>query len=498
MKIFNTEQIRSADKFTIAHEKISSLNLMERAAEASLRWILANIKQSSRFSVLCGTGNNGGDGLAIARLLYHHGLDVDVFIDKSNLKFSDDARTNYQQLSEISGITLHDFSEFKNKISSDSIIIDAIFGTGLTRKISGPAAELISQANALPNRKISIDLPSGLSADGQTSFDTEVFKADDTLTFQFWKKSLLHPETARFAGKVHVLDIGLSEIYIDEEQSTDFIIDKTVVKNIYRPRKLYSHKGTYGKACIVGGSYGKMGAAVIAARAALETGAGVIFAAAPDCGYTILQSTCPEAMFIKAGEKFIEDLPLEKEYTLGIGPGLGKEKQTASALVNFLRKYEKSLVLDADALNILADDPKTLTNLPDFTIITPHPKEFGRLFGETQDSYARLELAKTKAKELQIIIVLKDHHSQIVTPDGIVYYNTSGNPGMAKGGSGDALTGIITALLAQKYTPVEAAVFGTWLHGKAGDFAAEQHSQESMTALQLVESIGKVFRFLND
>ncbi|KUJ52326.1 bifunctional ADP-dependent NAD(P)H-hydrate dehydratase/NAD(P)H-hydrate epimerase [Chryseobacterium sp. JAH] len=498
MKIFAAEEIRTADKFTIANEPISSILLMERAASQCAEWIFLHCKNHSKFAIFCGNGNNGGDGFAIARMLYLKGFDVDVFIDLSNEKFSNDAQINYKRLKEISGILIHDFKAIDSvRFDHQTIIVDALFGTGLSRKLDGVYAKLIDKLNQLSQIKISVDVPSGLFSDKISEEMQTVFQTDYTLSFQFWKRSFLHPETGKFAGKIVILDINLSKQYINETETDYFVIDDEFIKEIFKPRNDFAHKGTYGKAIIVAGTYGKVGAAVLATKSALKTGVGLTFTIAPKCGYEILQTSCPEAMFISGGEKFIEKIEIQKETVYGIGPGLGTDSLTEIAILEFLKRAENPVLLDADALNIISKNQENLNLIPKNSVITPHPKEFERLFGATQDSFQRLELARTKANELQIFIVLKDHHTQIINPDGKVFYNITGNSGLAKGGSGDILTGIITSLLAQKYSPENSCILGVWLHGKAADLAAEKFSKEAMLPTHVIGELGNVFLYLN-
>jgi len=497
MKIFTAEQIRSADEFTIKNEPITSTKLMERAAHSCAGWISDNCKNHTRFAVFCGNGNNGGDGFAIARMLYLNDFEVDVFVNDLKGKFSDDALINFERLNDFSGISVHTFSKIDEYNFDDAIIIDALFGTGLSRNLEGDFKDLIEKLNDKKNIKIAIDLPSGLFTDAILDENATVFKADYTLSFQFWKKSFLHPETGKYAGKVIILDINLCKEYISDTQSEYFTIDDEIIENIFKPRDEFSHKGTYGKVTIVAGSYGKIGAAVLSTTSALKTGAGLTFIHAPKCGYEILQTSCPEAMFTEGETQFINNFEIDESSTCGIGPGLGTEEETAKNLLKFLKDYSKPLVLDADALNIISQDKNNLKLIPKKSVITPHPKEFERLFGSTKDSFERVELARKKAKELGIYIVLKDHHTQIITPEGNVLYNITGNSGLAKGGSGDILTGIITSLLAQHYSEENAAIFGVWLHGKAADLAAEKHSKESMLPTDVINELGNVFNKLN-
>jgi NAD(P)H-hydrate epimerase len=497
MKIFTAEQIRNCDQYTIKNEPIFSIQLMERAAEACVEWISENCNHHRNFAIFCGSGNNGGDGFAVARLLYQKGFDIDIFTN-SKAKFSPDAQENFKHIKEISGITVREFKDVMNyRFDSRTVIIDALFGTGLSRNLEGEVKELVEFLNLKNNIKISIDLPSGLLADGMSDAAAVVFEADYTLSFQFWKKSFLHIETGQFTGKVQILDINLSQDYIEETESDDFVIDDEIVKKIFKVRNEFSHKGTYGKATIAGGSYGKIGAAVLSTRAALRTGAGLTFVLAPKCGYEILQTSDPEAMFIEGGADYIDLFEIDETSVCGIGPGLGTHKKTSESLLIFLKNYSKPLILDADALNILAENPENLLLIPEKSIITPHPKEFERLFGKTENSFERTLLAKNKARELQIYIVLKDHHTQIITPEGKVFYNITGNSGLAKGGSGDILTGIITSLLAQHYSEEQAAVLGVWFHGKAAELASERHSKESMLPTDVIAELGNVFAELN-
>lgn len=498
MKILTAENIRLADEFTIKNEPISSILLMERASSACVNWIVENCKKHTKFAVFCGNGNNGGDGFAIAGLLYLKGFDVHVFIDSSNEKFSEDSQINYKRLKEFSGISIDEFKEIDSiRLDDETLIIDALFGTGLSRKLDGIYEDLIEKLNDLKQIKISVDVPSGLFSDKISAENQTVFKADYTLSFQFWKRSFLHPETGKFAGKVVILDIDLNKEFIEKTATDYFVIDETIIHKIFQPRNDFAHKGTYGKSVIVGGSYGKIGAAVLATKSALKTGCGLTFILAPDCGYEILQTTCPEAMFISAGEKLIEEIEIQDNTVYGIGPGLGTNSLTEKALLNFLKQSSRPLLLDADALNSISKNKDSINLIPKNSIITPHPKEFERLCGSTENSFERLELGRTKAKELQIFIVLKDHHTQVITPEGNVFYNITGNSGLAKGGSGDILTGIITSLLAQNYSSENACIFGVWLHGKAADFAAQKFSKEAMLPTDVINELGNVFLELN-
>ena len=495
MEIFNASQIRACDQYTIQHEPISSIDLMERAANACCSNFLEKYSAEHSFYIFCGKGNNGGDGFALARLLCQKGYRVSVFYDSSDENFSPDAQENFLKLGNFSEIALYDFDEINHlSISKKDLIVDALFGTGLNRPIEGRPKQLIDFLNNINSIKIAIDVPSGLYADKLPAEDPTVFKADYTLSFGFYKRSFLHPESAKFAGEIHILDIGLSQDFINQEITSNFIISEEEILRIFKPRNSFSHKGNFGKAVLVGGSYGKIGAVTMAALAALKSGAGLTFALAPDCGCRILQTCVPEAMFISGGDKFISQIKLPSEdCTVGIGTGLGTEKETVAALKEFLEKVRKPLVLDADALNVISENKDFISLLPENSILTPHPKEFERLFGKIANTLEAVERAREKAQEHRLILVLKGHRTAVLTPDGNCYYNLTGNAGMAKGGSGDVLTGIITALLAQNYSPEEAAKMGVFIHGKAGDIAAEKFSQEAMSPLDIIGCLSEVF-----
>ncbi|WP_160136908.1 NAD(P)H-hydrate dehydratase [Chryseobacterium sp. c4a] len=498
MKVFTTQQIRDWDQFTISTEPISSIQLMERASMAVANWLSEHCKIHRRVVLFCGNGNNGGDGLAVARMLYLKGFDVDVFIKDFKGEFSEDALVNLKRLESISGVSVRTFNQIEHyKFDDKTIIIDALFGTGLSRPLHGEYKDLVDGINKKNHIKIALDIPAGLPVDGIFDDNFSVLKADYTLTFQCWKRSFLHPETGKYTGKVIVLDIGLSKDYNEATKTDYFVIDERSVKSFFKSRNEFAHKGNYGKVIIVGGSYGKIGAVVLATKSALKAGAGLTFTFAPRCGYEIVQISCPEAMFIEGGEQWIKGFNIDKGTTIGIGPGLGTHEDTQKGLLAFLEDYHTPLVLDADALNSISEDHKNLQLIPKKSIITPHPKEFERLFGKTENSFKRLELAREKAKEFSLYIVLKDHHTQVVTPEGDVYYNLTGNAGLAKGGSGDILTGILTSLLAQGYSEQETCILGVWLHGKAADFAAKKHSKESMLPTDVMDELGSVFTELN-
>lgn len=494
MKILNVNQLRECDQYTIRNKPIFSINLMEKAAKSSCEWLIKNINPNDDFVIFCGNGNNGGDGLALARLLVQNNRKVKVVVNYGK-KFSKDAVTNLQRIPET--IPIIDACDFSTtELRNSTVLIDAIFGIGLNKNIGQPWENLINEINKLPNRIISLDLPSGLSPDADKN-SIVFIKANDTLSFQFYKKIFFHPETGIFCGKIHVLNIDLSPGFIEDVVVDAYVADELEIKKVYKSRPEFSHKGHFGKAVLVGGTYGKTGAILLAGRVAARTGAGLTFINAPECAYSSCLMQVPEAMFEFSGIKEVEHINYIEDGEYGIGPGFGKNEIARSALENFLRSHSRPVVLDADALAIFSTHLNLLSWVPKDSILTPHPKEFERIFGLSASSFERLELAKEIAKKYQLNIVLKDHHTQIILPSGEVYYNISGNSGLAKGGSGDVLTGIITSLLAQKYSPKEAAIFGVWIHGKAADLALKNQAKESLLASDVIESVGKVFNYLS-
>jgi hydroxyethylthiazole kinase-like uncharacterized protein yjeF len=496
MKILSAAQIKACDAATISNTPISSIDLMERAASACTEWILANYDKEALFVILCGTGNNGGDGLALARMLHREGYGVKAFLLQTGAELSRDCQSNLLRLQRVTpnNIQLLQPDTYITDIPENIIIIDAILGTGLNRPPEGWIAKFISKVNELPNEIISIDIPSGLAADTVPADTDAVVEAEHTLSFQFYKRSMLHPEGGRICGGIHILDIRLDKNFIRTVQSSYNIIDREEVLKYYKPRTPFSHKGTYGTALLIGGSYGMMGAVALATKASLRAGAGKAYAMIPEVGYNVLQTLVPEAMCLTKGHSYIDDIRDTAQATaIGIGCGIGTQKETITAFAHFIEAVKDPIVIDADALNIIAQHPELLSKVPAGSILTPHPKEFERLFGPSGNSMQRLELARMQAMRYNIHILLKDRHSVVVTPDGDCWYNLTGNAGLATAGSGDVLTGIITGLLAQGYTPTAAAVMGIYLHGKAGEHASHQHSQEAMIAGDVTENLGKAF-----
>lgn len=499
MKLFSAAQIKNWDSFTIKNEPITSIDLMERAANACADWITERFSITATFKIFCGKGNNGGDGLAIARLLIQKKLPVSIYIIEPGSEGSADFKTNLQRLKDVFSdiYFLKNISKFPS-INKDEIIIDALFGTGLHKRPSDIFERLINHLNKSGAKIISIDTPSGLYVD-KSSVANSVMRSCYTLTFQRVKLAFLMAENEPYLGEVVVLEIGLSKEY-DKTENADFeLTGENFISKIYIPRKAFANKGDYGYACLLAGSYGMMGAALLSARACLRSGVGKLSCYICKEGYTIMQTSVPEAMCTMFGNKFIKGIENLKNFdVIGIGPGIGKHLSHKQLLQKIFKNSKGPVVIDADALNVLSNYSTLYKSIPPQSIITPHPKEFERLFGKLTNDFQRINLALKKAKELKIFIVLKGHHTLIATPEGKGYFNSTGNAGMATAGAGDVLTGILTGLLAQKYTPLNACILGVYLHGLAGDIAAQKFSQEAMIASDIVTHLGTAFKEISE
>lgn len=473
---------------------------MERASGRCFQWISSQPWQDRHHKIFCGKGNNGGDGLAIARMLVQSGYKVSIYILEFGKPGSPDFQTNLQRLHELPVADLHyiQSEDLFPELDVTDVLIDALFGTGLNKPLEGLTTELVDYINQSNATVVAVDLPSGLFAD-QSSKGNAVIKATYTLSFQTYKFALLVQENAPFIGETLILDIGLHQGYLAENQFRCHFVGPAQVKSIFRPRNRFANKGNFGHSLLIGGSYGKMGAAVLATKACIHSGAGLTTAYTPACGYVIMQTTVPEAMIITdPSEDYLSTLPdeIEKYSIIGIGPGIGTHNTTKNLVSFIIRRYQKPMVIDADGLNCLAREKALFQHLPSHSILTPHPKEFDRLFGEHQSDFERINTARQQAVALNCILIVKGHHTLIASPDDLLYFNSTGNAGLAKGGSGDVLTGIITALAAQGYDPTNAAVLGVYLHGLAGDLAAQALSQEAMTPTDIITFLSQGFQQL--
>ena len=494
MKIFNATQIRAIDAYTIKNEPIASIDLMERASESFVYWFIQQFDTDQPVVIFAGVGNNGGDGLAIARILKdNYCYDVKVYAVRFSEKPSPDFKINEQRLTELHNIySSQGFPQF----TSNTIIIDAIFGSGLSRPITGFTADLVDHINQSNCEVVSVDIASGLFCDAYNP-NLPIIKPDFTVSFQFPKLSFLLPQNDEFVGYWLVVDIGLDQSMIDQTETPYYFVGEDLIRSCLKPRAKFSHKGTFGHCLFLSGSYGKIGAAILATKAALRTGSGLVTAHLPSCGYQIMQQAIPEIMCsIDQDEQVISHLPdLSKYQAIAIGPGIGQDQKTKKVIEQLLTNYNKPIVIDADALNLIAYNQTLLSKIPKNSILTPHPKEFERLVGKTTNHYERLKALKKLSEQYQIIVVLKGAHSAIALPNGTIYFNSTGNAGMATAGSGDVLTGIIASLLGQGYEPEKAAILGVYLHGMAGDIAHDWVGEVSMIATDIIDGIAPSFQY---
>jgi len=493
-KILNATQIKALDAFTIQHEPVASIDLMERACRAFVGWFTERFAVTSNIGIVCGTGNNGGDGLGIARLLKEWGYPVTVWIVRGSVKESDDFKINFARIQGKVQIFEIVTASDRGLFAGCDVLIDALFGSGLSRTPEGIYAQAIACVNQTDAIRVAVDIPSGLLMDGPS--DTSIVKADFTISFHLPKLVFLFPDFHPYVGKWFVVDIGLSKVFLKQLDTAHYYLQLKDARKILRPRSTFDHKGKYGHALLIGGSLGKMGAAVLTSRAVLRSGAGLLTVHAPRCGYEILQTSVPEAMVVvDQHEAYVTQLPLLDKYSaIGVGPGLGQIAESVKAFTQLLEQCHTPLVIDADALNILSLHRELMHNIPQGSILTPHPKEFERLVGPWSTDFDRLEKQRALAAQLKSVVILKGAHTSIASPDGKIYFNSTGNPGMATGGSGDVLTGIVTGLLAQQYTPTEASVLGVYLHGLAGDLAAHEMGMESLIASDIITFLPSAFK----
>ncbi len=496
MKILTSTQTGEVDRFTIENEPINSIDLMERAATQAFRWISAHFPASS-FCVFAGPGNNGGDALAIARMLINDGCKVTTYLYRTE-KLSPDATTNLKRLLKMSSAEIVDLSvsPFPEKPEKKMVAIEGLFGSGLNRPLNEKASGIVSFINRTFHKTISIDVPSGLFSEDNSHNNREnIVKATFTLTFQMPKLSFLLPENREQAGQWIVLPIGLNAEMINNTDTPWHITEAADVQQMVRPPHKFAHKGTMGHALLIAGSYGKTGAALLASHACLRSGVGLLTTHIPQSAVAILQTSIPEAMVsVDRSELMFTEFPDISSFSaIGIGPGLGTSVNTQRAFKEFLTAaHDKRMVIDADGLNILSANPEMLGLLPNEAVLTPHPKEFERLAGPAQNDFQRLNMAINFAVQHHIILVLKGTYTAVISTTGKVYFNDTGNPGMATAGSGDTLTGIILGLLAAGIEPMEAARTAVYIHGTAGDLAAKA-GQRSMIASDIINKLGLAF-----
>jgi len=474
---------------------------MERAARALTDAIVRRWDKSFEVVVFAGPGNNGGDALAVARMLSQKGYHVEVFLFNTKGQLSEECQANLNRLKTCGSIY---FTEINTQfdpptLTENHLVIDGLFGSGLNKPLNGGFASVVKYINASKAQVVAIDIPSGLMGEDNTyNIRPHIIHADVTLSIQLPKLSFLFPENEGIVGEWELLNIGLKQSFIDAAPSAYSILEETEVRSLIQPRKRFSHKGTFGHGLLIAGSYGMAGASILAAKACLKSGIGLLTVHVPIHNHDLLQATVPEAIVHTDIQEryFAQPMHLHRYSALAIGPGLGQEEDTALAMMEQIQGSTLPIVLDADAINILSTHRNWLSRLPKRCILTPHLGELERLIGKCMDTYERLTKVKELAAYLQSYIIVKGAWTTIVTPEGNFYFNPTGNPGMATGGSGDVLTGILLGLLAQGYSQEEACILGVYIHGLAGDIAAEEKTQMGMTATDIIEALPAAWKKL--
>ena len=498
MKIFPADTIKTIDQYTIENEPIASIDLMERAASRLKDWFVGYYHIDRRVVVLAGPGNNGGDALALARMLAARQYRVDCFLVNVSGKMSDDSHANLERLEEQGLVGINNLTNTEDLpvINRQDVVVEGLFGSGLTRPAEGIFKELIRHINSSGATVVSIDIPGGLFGEDNSKNDPDaIVKADHTLTFQFPFLSFFFAENGKFTGKWNVLDIGLHQDIIEQTDALYTVAGRRQVAGLLPDRDKFAHKGTFGNALVIAGSSGMMGAALLTGEATLRSGAGLVTLHVPRSGFRVVQTAFPEAVVsIDENEDTFSEPPgLDKFSAIAAGPGIGTEEESKTGLQNLLENVKVPLVLDADALNIIAANPEMVNQIPKLSILTPHPLEFDRIVGESSDGWSRHKKQIDFSVNHGLIVVLKGAYTGISFPDGSYVFNTTGNPGMATGGSGDVLTGIIVSLLAQGMSSEDAVITGVYIHGVAGDFAAERMGSESMIAGDIIRCLGAAF-----
>lgn len=501
MKILPIEKVREADTYTIKNEPVDSIDLMERAAKACYKWMLDKFSSTDRVKIFCGLGNNGGDGLAIARLLAKKDYRVEVFVVRYSDKSSADFDTNLENLKYQKKVKINEIrskEELPGQLECEWIV-DAIFGSGLSKPVTGFPGEVIAFLNSQQAKMIAIDIPSGLFAD-KSSVDSggEIIHADITLSFEFAKKAFLFAENLPYVKEWEIMTINLHPDYVNSVEKADYLLLRKDIRKLIKVRRKFDHKGRFGHALLIAGSYGKMGAAVLASEACMRTGAGLLTTHVPRLGYNVIQTAVPEVMCsIDGSETHFSAVPDLAPYNaIGVGPGLGKDRQSQNSLKLLIQNSSLPILFDADAINILGENKTWISFVPKGSIFTPHPKEFERLAGNSSNAFERDKMQREFSVKHGVYVVLKGYSTAISCPDGSCYYNSTGNPGMATGGSGDVLTGVILGLLAQGYTSLEACLVGAYLHGLAGDLASESLGYEASLASDISGHIGYAYKAL--
>lgn len=503
MKILTCQQQKEADAYTIANENILSINLMEKAAARIAEEIVHRWDNTHRIVVFAGSGNNGGDAVAVARLLFLKQYPVEVFLFNIGGVLSDDCMTNVQRLQNCQFPNYHEISNSfaPPKLTENDIVIDGLFGTGLNRPLDKGFAMVVRHINNSPATVVSIDIPSGLMGENNAvNIRQNIIRANLTLSIQLPKLAFFFAENEEFVGTWKLLDIGISQTFINNTETPYQLTEAEEIKKLIKPRSRFAYKNKFGHGLLIAGSCGMGGAAILAAKACFRSGIGLLTIHTPICNHDILQTTVPEAIVQNDVYEhfFAQPVDLDNYQALAIGPGLGLEEDTALATLEQIAECYIPLVLDADALNIFSSHRNELNRIPKRSILTPHIGELERIIGRCSNSFERITKTKELAAYLQCYIILKGAYTAVVCPDGNCYFNPTGNPGMATAGCGDTLTGILLALLAQGYEQEQACRLAVYIHGLAGDLAKEKNGEIGMTASDVINALPAAWKTLTE
>ncbi|MBP5498486.1 MAG: NAD(P)H-hydrate dehydratase [Muribaculaceae bacterium] len=500
MKIFTSERIRQIDENTLKAQNISVLDLMERAASAISYEIMTRWRPTKRIVIFAGPGNNGGDALAVARILQEQGYHPEVFLfNTKSSSLSACCQTNRDRLAAMPGVYFTEVVSLFTppELDENDVVIDGLFGSGLRAPLKGGYTSLVQYINDSKAFVVSIDVPSGLFGEWNIGADRRnIIRANLTLALQFKRLSFFFAENAEFIGECKVLNIDMDIPSIDATPTDFYLIEKDDAKASLKSRNQFTGKYDYGTALIVAGSYGMAGAAILAARGASRAGAGLVTVHTPQINFAPLQAAVPEVVLNADRNQYVvSKIEINHDYNVvALGPGIRTTDETISAIGSFFKNYHKPCILEADALNCIASQPILIKNIPKGSVLTPHAAEFDRLFKQHNSEEERLKKAIDVSRLYEITIVLKGHHTMTVRPDGKVYINSSGNAGMATAGSGDVLTGVIAAMMAQGYSTHRAVMLAVYLHGLAGDIAAKEHGQHGLIAPDIAENIGRAIK----
>jgi NAD(P)H-hydrate epimerase len=508
MKVATAEQMQELDRKAIEAYRIPGIVLMENAGRGATEVISNTFPdlQKMKIAIVAGKGNNGGDGFVIARYLLNRRISVKVYLLADSKGLRGDAETNFQIFQRMKGEVISvpsskDYQKVKKELEKFDLLIDAIFGTGLDAEVRGYYREVIDHLNTLQKPIVAIDIPSGLDANTGKPFGTAV-RASLTITFGLPKIGHVISPGLDYVGKLKLVDIGLPKKLVEEERIQTYLLENDEIRGwLSTPRRPDTHKGDYGHLLVIAGSVGKTGAAAMTCETALRIGAGLVTLAIPKSLNAIMEVKLTEVMTEPLPETPKQTLSLrafssilrlcENKKAVIIGPGIGTFKETQSLILKLIKTLNLPIILDADGLTALATQPKTLPTTNRSLILTPHPGEMAKLIRSTPKDVQedRISISRNFAQSHHVHLVLKGHRSLIATPKGEVFINPTGNPGMASGGTGDVLTGMIGGLICQGFDILQSLQMAVYLHGLAGDEMAQELGEKSLIARDIIEKI---------